>query len=1000
MFSKIKTIGKPNLSESISSNYVKLVSHCTYGVTGTVSATAFDPVQSLLAVATDAGDISVFGQPGVEVVFSLQKPVPIWWTRIVRGIYLVAIDTLSNITVFSLDTKQQLSVFSAPGKITAAEADPALDWLFYGLANGEVCAYDIDRGSPSPFKTNNLLRKSNAVANRRGTSAVSPILALKLHPRDVSCLLVVYAEAVLVLSLAQSTIIQTLVYSVPPGAPGGSMSSSHTHRYPRALDAVWHPNGHHILSVHDDSSLVFWDTDSGTLILARNLSESNINVPRSSVSISPFSNSETSSSTAIATKAYWCSSNSNTMDTQLIVIGGQVAGLALPGVTIIDFGPSPTISVTSFKSMASYYSAPKRQRTIPSPGIDPNSVPVDVQIFPQQTPHFCGTADPNYILVRYSSGELCAHSFPDGSPVNMERMFPPSLTWPESPISCVGGCTVPRDQWLGIMAGQPHVQPVCTGGAPSGRKLRRLQTRNVMYTGHKNGVLRFWDASYAEIDDSQPLRIDLTLPLSRADNVAVSHVSFSGLTLEAAVAASANEVVLYKIMKAKHHRPCDPISSDSIHMFDASHGIDKSIKEGFMPICILKPAEPDVQVSCLVQSNIGFVAVGYFNGTVAIVDRRGPAVIFSERLAALFKSSRIRRSAPQAIEYPTSLEFSITVVNDEPYSSIVMLVGTSEGRLATFRILPVQGGGFSAELVDEMHACDDSIIALCPYNSETGNSTIATPEVMAQLGKSVIVPGAIAVISGSEIRVVKPAKSKLSHKVYSASGLPQQIGGPIVNAGLCTLRMGGDSVGLVCISAKGNAALISLPGLSTVATSKVPESFRNDLQYPFTQRSSILISGDIMIQSGVSQGLFLSIWNTQTAEGVAAYGQKGDQLYDPLKSFVPRPTIGTIQWIAGRQYISIADLDELLGGSKRPKSKAAIEEQGNKRSDGRGGKVNAGQYQSKKGTWNFSNMQKSLNESMNNVEEQSNETFKSIGEFFEDQKTSFAKGVLKGKMGL
>ncbi|KAF5103955.1 hypothetical protein DV451_001062 [Geotrichum candidum] len=144
---------------------------------------AFDPVQSLFAVGSENGFIRVFGQHNVDVEFALAKPTPIEYLRIVKSAYLVAVDAARTITVFNMDTREEVSSHVLYSNVSAVASDPAMDWLFVGLENGQIVVYDIDRGIMSNFRIDNL-QKSLMEKLR-----LSPVIHIAIHPRDPSLIL-------------------------------------------------------------------------------------------------------------------------------------------------------------------------------------------------------------------------------------------------------------------------------------------------------------------------------------------------------------------------------------------------------------------------------------------------------------------------------------------------------------------------------------------------------------------------------------------------------------------------------------------------------------------------------------------------------------------------------------------------------------------------------------------------------------------------------------------
>jgi syntaxin-binding protein 5 len=112
-----------------------------YGINSQTSALAYDPVQSLLALGTKesrfgSGQIYVFGQKRVSVVFSPQRKCSIERLQFCAD-KLISVDSKNDLTVWSLERKAPMGVFSPPGRVTALATDPALDYAFVGMQNGK-----------------------------------------------------------------------------------------------------------------------------------------------------------------------------------------------------------------------------------------------------------------------------------------------------------------------------------------------------------------------------------------------------------------------------------------------------------------------------------------------------------------------------------------------------------------------------------------------------------------------------------------------------------------------------------------------------------------------------------------------------------------------------------------------------------------------------------------------------------------------------------------------
>lgn len=107
-----------------------------------VSALAYEPVQSLLAVGTNdsqfgPGQIYVYGQRRVCVTFNLQKRASVQEIQFC-GDKLVVLDSKNDVTIFNLDSRKRIATYAPPGRVTALLTDPSLDYCLTGLQNGNV----------------------------------------------------------------------------------------------------------------------------------------------------------------------------------------------------------------------------------------------------------------------------------------------------------------------------------------------------------------------------------------------------------------------------------------------------------------------------------------------------------------------------------------------------------------------------------------------------------------------------------------------------------------------------------------------------------------------------------------------------------------------------------------------------------------------------------------------------------------------------------------------
>lgn len=111
-----------------------------FGLNSQVSAIAYDPVQSLLAIGTKetqfgVGQIYIFGQLRVSALFHLPRQASVSTLQFCAD-KLICLDSKNGITVYSLETKEKITSYTVPGTVTALHSDPTLDYVLMGMQNG------------------------------------------------------------------------------------------------------------------------------------------------------------------------------------------------------------------------------------------------------------------------------------------------------------------------------------------------------------------------------------------------------------------------------------------------------------------------------------------------------------------------------------------------------------------------------------------------------------------------------------------------------------------------------------------------------------------------------------------------------------------------------------------------------------------------------------------------------------------------------------------------
>ncbi|KAJ5174424.1 uncharacterized protein N7482_000301 [Penicillium canariense] len=984
-----------DLSEGLSPDLFQLDDFARCGINSQISAVAYDPVQSLLAVGTNdtsfgSGQIYVFGQRRVAVVFNFPRKASAKFLQFCAD-KLISVDSKNEICIFSLESNSLVTSYAPPGQPTALATDPSLEYAFIGLSNGETIAYDLDRQGLTPFKIPNLWLERNP------RSRLCPVISLAFSTRDIGKILVGYPEGAVTFSFKQNIAQKFFVYEVPAGARGGDPElSSMGVRRPRLTNAIWHPNGIFVLTVHEDTSLVLWDSKDGRRLHARTIQAANVDQPGSSGR--PGSAGSAGSSTGPKepiTKVAWCAKD-NPDDTGLLVAGGKAAGDPNKGLTFLDMGPTPNYSTSSWQVLSGYFERPRRHMNLPIP---PGAHAINFCPIPRSTPYFGGAHDPIVIIVVLSSGELITMSFPSGHAITPTNMIHPYLSFVHPFVNKATLTSVDRSAWLGLKESRAHGPKFVFGGAEAKNPLKRFENRNILSTAHADGTIRLWDAGHDdEIENGEVVQVDLARAVGRVGNVEVTEMSLASTTGELSVGLRSGEVVVFRwANNASYGNEQSPGANQGPgKLTPISNRADPGLKTGLLPLTLL-----DMQlgpVTALKHSQVGFVAAGFEGGSLVILDLRGPAIIHTAHLSDFIKAPKRssfrkpRGSEDISVEWPTSIEFGVMTLEGDDYSSICCFVGTNGGNVATFKILPASNGTYSAAFAG-FSPVEDKIIQLIPIDADSGSPALATPNAVGGLRHGVKTNGVVVAVTPSSCRIFKPPTSKGAHKTWD----------DYLCDAAAVVKVEGRGYSLVGLFGDGNARAFSIPALRDIGCA----SINRIAEMRRLSEACITPSGNVMTWVGPSEVGLFNVWGSGNT-----LSPSQDRLYDPEKVIPARPTISNIQWISGTQYVSPADMDLLIGGPDRPLSKRMIEQmrldEQERRQALREGRAPPSEPQgNQEGYLAYMSRQVQerterlgiVGDSMDRLEENSSNFVSDVGKYVQSQKRKAVFGALGSKFG-
>ncbi|KAA8913927.1 lethal giant larvae like, C-terminal-domain-containing protein [Sphaerosporella brunnea] len=972
-----------------------------FGLKSTISTLAFDPVQSLLAVGVyqndnALGEVHVFGQKRVHVTFHLPRKASVKTLQLCDS-KVIVLDSKNDITIFDLSEPAAPGLgYSPPGVVTAMRSDPCLDWLFLGLQTGEVIAYDLDREVLSPLRIPNFWRE------RAPKARSLPVASLALHPKDAGTLLIAYSEGAVIYSFKLGVVNQWLEFSLPPGAPGADteLAMIRTLRKPAITHALWHPTGTFVCTTHEDSVMVFWNPKDGSVVQARTLEDAGVHLPGGEL---PGGGAGKGISIRQPVfRVAWCST-SNPDDTSILIAGGGSMTMPSKGITMLDLGPTPNMLTSSAQVVAEHLGSPRRQRILPTP--TQHDV-VEFCVIPRTTPHYGGGHDPVAIVALLANGELFTLRFPDGTPISPAPLLNPSLVMQHPFATRVDVSAINRQRWLSMV--RPRRQQgkeIIVGGVEHVKPLRRYENRTIVQSSHPNGTVRIWDIGHAdEIENDVMWEIDAARVLQRPLDLQVACVSMAGSSAETAVGMESGEVVVFRWAKntffgqAPPEVPTSPVTSEGVR--DVRMYADPEIKEGLIPACVLD--QKCGSVAALKMSDVGFCAVAYQTGHLCILDMRGPAVIYHQPLSSLTSKESKRSSvsfrksaqATSVAEKATCLEFGVMTLEGDGICPVLRTVTIAN----SYRILLHRPLRFTCIFVGSNHVSDTSIISLTPLNSDSGRRTWASPQAVANLREGIKTPGVIVAVSTTETKIFKPPTTRGASKSWGDEATATA-------AAVCELENYG-----ICLSVLTSAGLLqnySLPGLKLIGD---PISLRHVFDTARIDHAKVLESGHVLGFTAEHECALVYQWGT----GERLDARPKDTLYNPSTPPLPRPTISNLQWLAGTQFLSIPDLDLLIGGPDRPMSRkqqlaeraAAQAEKGAQRAAAVASS-SAAASSSGGGEGVFAGMAKSMKErteklsfttdTMDRLEESSASFAEDVSKFVSQQKRKALLGGLTGK---
>ncbi|KHJ34295.1 putative snare-dependent exocytosis protein [Erysiphe necator] len=882
-----------NLSNCISSEFLAPDDQARFGINSQISCLEYDPVQSLLAIGTKeskfgSGQIYVFGQQRVQVTFQLSRPSSVQLIRFCAN-RLISLSSKNELSVWDLATKRKLSSITPPGITTAIETDPTLDWAFIGLQNGRILIYDLDGLIWAPLKLPNFWHEKTK------RSRVSPVVSIKLHPKDIGQLLIGYSEGAVIYSVKLNMATKFFEY-IEPGhllETSNEFDGNAKFKKPSLTHTIWCPSGKFVGTVYDNCVLNFWDSKDGRILRSKSLLEKHDDKSKSSLTFDSTIQEEP------FCKISWCCKE-NIDDTAILMAGGN----STEGLTLFELGVSPVYATATWQNLTDFFKG-KRQSVLPTPK---GAKVVDFCLIPKSSPHYAGAQDPLALIALLSSGELVTLSYPDGYLISPTSLLHPSLLMVHPFVTSVEVCNISRIRWLSMVEKRLQGPFFITGGIESQKPLKCSGDRNIVLAAHGDGTIRIWDSGRIDlIENSKILQVDMARALEKNCDINITSLSMGSYTGELAVGTDTGKVVVYNWGINKLYGRESPQGVQSIvgGLVDISFRSEPTLQEGLNPRWLYDMSQGSITI--VKTSNIGFLAIGAESGGFSIIDLRGPTIILCLNLNELTKpnkQSSFRKiktgNSPATQDWPIVIEFGILTLDGDSYSSITCFVGTFYGNVLSFKIFPDRDGIYTAQFAG-LSSLADKIISITPIIGDSGELAEATGEAVRELGSGKQTHGLLVAVSQTEVRIFKPAIAKGAHKGFDGFFCETARVIAIEDRGFALVGIFGDAT----------VRVFSIPGLKELNSVKIPA-----FDVSRISASVVTQGGSIFGWTGPSELAMMCVWGTSQP-----LLPSDDKLICPQNTIPPRPTISNLEWISGTQFLSPNDFDLLIGGPDRPTGK-------------------------------------------------------------------------------
>ncbi|KAI5627784.1 syntaxin-binding protein 5, partial [Silurus asotus] len=232
------------LPETLQSEHFQLCKTVRHGFPYQPSSMAFDPVQKILAIGTQSGDLRLFGRPGVECYSQHESGAAVIQLQfLINEGALVSALADDSIHLWNLRQKRPAVLHSLKfnrERITFCHLPFQSKWLYVGTERGNIHIVNVESFTLSGYTI--MWNKAIELSSK---AHPGPVVHISDNPMDEGKLIIGFESGIVVLWDLKSK------------------KADYRYTYDEAIHSVaWHHEGKQFICSHSDGTLTIWNIRS------------------------------------------------------------------------------------------------------------------------------------------------------------------------------------------------------------------------------------------------------------------------------------------------------------------------------------------------------------------------------------------------------------------------------------------------------------------------------------------------------------------------------------------------------------------------------------------------------------------------------------------------------------------------------------------------------------------------------------------------------------------